>query len=92
MPNVVPRRLDLEVLHIDLEQLHLDAGQAEHGPVIVDELSNERSRAPEPLRLLFDGGGLLGREAERLRKIVVSSWRFWHWLLFRSHAVFAISA
>ena len=82
MPNVFPGRLDLEVLHIDLQHLHLDAGQAEHGSVIVDELSHERSRAPEPLRLLLDGGGLVGREAEGLRKVVVSCWRFGHWIRF----------
>ncbi len=82
MPNVFSGRLDLEVLHIGLQHLHLDAGQAEHGSVIVDELSHERSRAPEPLRLLLDGGGLLGREAEGLRKVVVSCGRFGHWIRF----------
>ncbi len=82
MPNVFPGRLDLEVLHIGFEHLYLDAGQAEHGSVIVDELPNERSRAPEPFRLLLDGGGLLGGEAEGLRKVVVSRWCFGHWIRF----------
>ena len=82
MPNVFPRRLDLEILHIGLEHLYLDAGQAEQGSVIVDELSHERRRAPESLRLLLDGGRLFRREAEGLRKVVVSCWRFWHWIRF----------
>src|SRR6266849_171381 len=82
MPNVFPGHLDLEVLHIGFEDLHLDARQAEHGSVIVDELPNERSRAPEPFRLLLDGGGLVGREAEGLRKVIVSRWRFGHWIRF----------
>src|SRR5713226_2795360 len=78
MPNVFPIRLDLEVLHVGLEHLHLNAGQAEHGSVIVDKLSDERGRAPEPLRLLLDGGSLLGREAEGLGEVVVSRGCFWH--------------
>ena len=84
MPNVFPRRLDLEILHIGLEHLHLDAGQAEHGSVIVDELSHKRSRAPESLRLLLDGGRLLGREPKGLRKVVVSCGRFGHWISLSS--------
>src|SRR6266852_3109802 len=78
MLNVFPIRLDLEVLHVGLEHLHLNAGQAEHGSVIVDKLSDERGRAPEPLRLLLDGGSLLGREAEGLGEVVVSRGCFWH--------------
>ncbi len=80
MPNVFPGRVYLEVLHIGLEYLHLDAGQAEHGSMIVDELPHERSRAPESFRFLLDGGGLFGREAEGLCKVIVSRWRFGHWI------------
>src|SRR6202022_2056230 len=48
----------LRFFHISFEHLHLDAGQAEHGSVVVDELPNERSRAPEPFRLVLDRGVL----------------------------------
>src|SRR5712664_3207178 len=91
MSNVFPICLDLEVLHIRLEHFHLNPGQAEHGSVIVDQLSDERGCAPEPLRFVLDGGGLLGREAEGLGEVVVSPGCFGHWIgfPFASDAVLA---
>src|SRR5262249_30475774 len=73
--DVLPMRGDLQVLHVGFQGFGLNPGQAEHSAVVVDQLSDEGGGAAQALRLLFDGGGLLRREPERLRKVVVSSRR-----------------
>ena len=57
MPHILSMRRNLEILHVGFQDLHLNAWEAEHGPVVVDELPDERGGAPQALRLFFDGGG-----------------------------------
>ncbi|SRR5216683_601120 len=76
MPHVFSVRRNLEILHVGFQDLDLNSREAEHGAVVVDELPDERGGAPQALRLFFDGGGLLGSEAEGLSEVVVSC-GFW---------------
>src|SRR5229473_962695 len=79
MPHVFSVRRNLEILHVGFQDLDLNSREAEHGAVVVDELPDERGGAPQALRFFFDGGGLLGSEAEGLSEVVVSCGGFGLW-------------
>src|SRR5215831_8210424 len=75
MANVLPMRANLQVLHVRFQDFDLNPRQAEHGPIVIDQLPDERSGAPQAFCLFLDGGGLLRSEAERLGEVVVSRGR-----------------
>src|SRR6266852_885369 len=79
MPNVLPMRRNLEVFHVGFQHIDLNSREPKHRPIVVDELPDERSGAPQTLRLLLDGGRLFGREAEGLCEVVVSGRGSRHW-------------
>src|SRR5262249_38763803 len=76
--NVFAVSRNFQVLHVGFQHFDLNSRQAEHGAVVVDQLPDEGGGAPQALCLLLDGGGLLGRKAERLSEVVVSRGRFGH--------------
>src|SRR6266852_7626505 len=82
MSNVFPMRWHFEILHVGFQQIDLNSREPEHRPVVVDELPDERSRASQTLRLLLDGAGLFGREAEGLREVVIPCRGFGHGVRF----------
>ena len=58
--------------------LRQDVGQSVQRPVIVQQLPNECSGAPEALRLFLQHRRLLRCETERLREVVGSGRSLWH--------------
>src|SRR5712692_5751870 len=82
MANVFAVCRNFQVRHVGFQDLHLNSRQAKHSAVIVDQLPDESRGASQALRLLLDGGGLLGREAEGLGEVVVSCGCLGHWNRF----------